>query len=375
MSSPTRANIATTSRLRSIRKRCRGICLLLIAVFLAACAKQPLVAPLPQPAARATPVVVDPETGEHSLEVSVLSYNVAGLPWPLRSGTGRAMDRIKQAMNEEFEQERPDFLLLQEAFVPSATRIADDVGYSNFVRGPTRGRRSTLDMAPASRDFVKGRRRFKGERFGRIVNSGLVLATDYPIDDAVAEPFGRRSCAGFDCLANKGMMLVTVRLPELPEPLFLLNTHLNSGVASGVPYHRSLYAHRRQVREIEALLKRDWQHRGPLIYAGDFNSRNAPDRFEFKDERLPGELAHRFCRDNPDRCSIEMSWDSDEPWMDTQDLQGYADGPTVRIEPVAIAAMFDEPVDGKMLSDHDGLLVTYRLRWMPEPSQDDQEDS
>jgi endonuclease/exonuclease/phosphatase family metal-dependent hydrolase len=319
----------------------------------------------PQRAAEPVAAASDPETGEHSLAVSVLTYNVAALPWPVRSGTARAMARIKRAMAMQFADERPDFLLLQETFVPSASRIPRDLGYRNVVQGPARRLRPTLEMDPASPEFVKGGRRSRGERLGRLVDSGLMLATDHAIVDIVVEPFGRDSCAGFDCLANKGMMLATIHLPELPEPLFVLNTHLQSREYSGVPDGRSLYAHRRQVREMEAFLKRHWRGRGPLIYGGDFNARASPDRFHFKYERLPGELAHRFCRENPDRCHVQLSWDSDEPWMDTQDLQGFADGPQVSIEPVAIAAMFDAPVDGKMLSDHDGLLVTYRLRWTP----------
>ena len=58
-----------------------------------------------------------------------------------------------------------------------------------------------------------------------------------------------------------------------------------------------------------------------------------------------------------------MSWDGDEPWMDTQDLQFYADGRTVRIRPLRVEAMFDGGPSGPRLSDHDGFLVTYELRW------------
>jgi hypothetical protein len=111
------------------------------------------------------------------------------------------------------------------------------------------------------------------------------------------------------------------------------------------------------------LLSREWRGRYPLIYAGDFNTRGAAIRFDHKDERLPGELAHRFCHRHPDRCRIEMSWDGDEPWPYTQDLQGFVSSAHVRIEPIAIAAEFDEAVEGRRLSDHDALRVTFKLSW------------
>ncbi len=36
-----------------------------------------------------------------------------------------------------------------------------------------------------------------------------------------------------------------------------------------------------------------------------------------------------------------MSWDGDEPWMDTRDLQFYVRGPKVAIRPIRVEAMFD----------------------------------
>jgi endonuclease/exonuclease/phosphatase family metal-dependent hydrolase len=337
------------------------------ALLLGGCAAHPRVAPLPQPAARAAAIAVDPETGEHSTTLTVVTYNVAGLPWPIRKGPKRAMRRIEAAMRAEWGDNLPDLLLLQEAFVPSAGHLPRRIGYPNFVRGPTPADRSTLDVAPPPRRFVRERRRFKGERWGKWINSGLLAASHYGIVANVREPFRRRSCAGWDCLASKGLMLVTLDIPGVPEPVMILNTHLNSRGSSGVRPERSDYAHSRQVREMAALLARDWRGERPLIYAGDFNARGSEMRFDFQDRRLPGELAHRFCHAKPDRCDIQMSWDSDEPWRDTQDLQGFVGSARVRVEPIAIEAEFDAPVDERMLSDHDALRVTYRLSWRPNP--------
>lgn len=340
------------------------------AVLGAGCARHPDLALPPLPAQREVAAQVDPQTGEHSIELSVLTYNVAGLPWPRRSGTGKAMQRIAQAWPGEFAgRQPPDILLLQEAFVPSSTRLPLEVGYRNVVRGPLRLDRPDPRPERADPEFRRERRLTKGERLVVFTGSGLVAATDLAVGRNTNLPFDRHSCAGYDCLANKGAMLLEIDLPGMPEPLFVLNTHLNSAKASGVGDDRSFYAYQRQIAELRDLLERHWRGRGPLIWAGDINARQNLDRFGLQEVSLPGELAHRYCVDNPDHCATQTSWDDDEPWLDTQDLQGFLDGQWVRIKPVAIAARFDAPVDGRKLSDHDALEVRWRLSWHPVPSQ------
>ncbi|MFN3938620.1 MAG: MBL fold metallo-hydrolase RNA specificity domain-containing protein, partial [Gemmobacter sp.] len=54
----------------------------------------------PLPAVRELPVEIDPVTGVHSIELTVLSYNVGALPWPQRTGAGRAMRRMIAAAQE-----------------------------------------------------------------------------------------------------------------------------------------------------------------------------------------------------------------------------------------------------------------------------------
>ena len=298
------------------------------------------------------------------MRISVVTYNVAGLPFPARNGTGKAMARIRRAIEAEWTGDRrPDILLLQEAFVPSANRLTFAAGYSHHLRGPSAGKRRTVVVQRPDTETLGRRRWRKGEGWPKVTNSGLALGTNVGVLAHVAEPFGRRSCAGIDCLSNKGVTLTTLEVPGLPEPLMILNTHLNSRGAAKVDLRRTDFAHRQQVREMVDLLTREWRGRYPLIYAGDFNTRGTAYRFDYKDERLPGELAHRFCHRNPDRCRVEISWDGDEPWRDTQDLQGYASSDRIRIEPIAISAEFDEPFEQRRLSDHDALRVTYKLSW------------
>ena len=112
--------------------------------------------------------------------------------------------------------------------MPSATRLAGRLGYPNVMRGPKRLDKPQPRPERAAREFRKQRRLTKGERLFILTGSGLVAATDLAVVRTVNQPFGRHSCAGYDCLANKGVMLIEIAIPGMPEPLFVLNTHLNS---------------------------------------------------------------------------------------------------------------------------------------------------
>jgi hypothetical protein len=345
-------------------------CALLGLGLAAACARHPANPPLPQ-MGRVAPaeIAIDPQTGRRHAALSVLIYNVAGLPWPVRSGRGPALDRIGGALHvARNEGAAPQVLLLQEAFVAKAGQIGIVAGYPNRWRGPLAGDASeiaTVDLDPA---FLAGRSFWKGERSGKLVSSGLYVFADYPIIAAWQSPFGPRTCAGFDCLANKGVMMVVIEIPGVPQPVQILNTHLNARGASGVGRERTLYAHQRQVDEIRAFLDRHLNPDWPLIYGGDFNTRRSPSRYDHKAAQMPGTVVDYYCAIVQTECDVRMSWDGDEPWLDTQDLQGFSSGSAVRLRPVRVEARFDAPVAdgplaGQMLSDHDGYLVTYELSW------------
>lgn len=64
-------------------------------------------------------------------------------------------------------------------------------------------------------------------------------------------------------------------------------------------------------------------------------------RFEAFAAAKPYTIVHEFCINQPDICTAKLSFDGDEPWLDTQDLQAYDDGRDVAMTPVEIAAMFD----------------------------------
>ncbi|GGB67884.1 hypothetical protein GCM10010833_23810 [Blastomonas aquatica] len=311
----------------------------------------------------ALPQVRTFEQGEQAVRLRVLIYNVEGLPWPARRNRSDSLRRIGETLKTlRGNGSGPDVVMLQEAFTPHARDVLAIAGYANIVSGPGRRTNRAAPGAEIERSFEQARKRKKGERFGRFLNSGLYIASDLPLSVLAAEPFSQRACAGFDCLANKGALAAELSIAGVPGSLVLMTTHLNSQRAARVPLDRARKAHGYQIEENALLLSRVRDPSAPLIIGGDFNMRGDPARFEAFATAQPYTIVHEFCVSQPLVCAVKMSFDGDEPWLDTQDLQAFDDGISVRIIPVEIEAMFDG-LNAERLSDHDGLLVTYELRW------------
>lgn len=289
-----------------------------------------------------------------------MTYNVEGLPWPVRRGRGEALKRIGQQLAAMRAHGRePDVVLLQEGFRDEVWDLIDDSGYPYVARGPRRGQRDPSYFPKDERpDYRRVKYRGKGEGLGKWGSSGLWVLSNHPIEWVNSHAY--RYCAGLDCLANKGVMLVAVQAPGLPVPVEIANTHLNSKGASGVPRKRATAAHHLQADELKRFMLTDRPPGAPLIVGGDFNVMGSADRFDYVMSDYPFEVVSRWCHERPKACDTQISYDGDAPWLDTQDLIGFLSGDAVEVAPIAVEAMFDgatEPV----LSDHDGYRVTFRL--------------
>lgn len=307
--------------------------------------------------------------GVSSTDVRVLTYNVEGLPWPARSGRTRYLEAIGQRLAlDRRSGSEADVVLLQEAFSNAAARAVLTAGYPNRVSGPSLKSRRYAPSSEAPATLVDRRKVRRGEGLGPVLGSGLWILSDYPVIAGTGRAFRRGECAGSDCLAKKGVQWARVQIPGVPAGLDLFNTHLQSRSASGVSRNRSLAAHRLQVNELSQFIR---TYRGPgnaLIFGGDFNMRHSARRFKQFDLKQPWPLVHRYCTDARNACRVLASWDGDAPWMDTQDLQGFSSGSFVQVRPIQVETRFDQPWQGSRYSDHDGLLVTYRLSWPASPS-------
>lgn len=300
--------------------------------------------------------------GDQVMELRVLTYNVEGLPWPVRSGRSRHLREIGDILAAmRARGDGPDIVVLQEAFTSTAGDIARRSTYPNFVRGPDRADRFRPEERPPADDPLRQPILRRGEGLGALLSSGLYILSEFPILSKETRPFSRLACAGYDCLANKGVVLARLAVPGLPEPLHIATTHLNAQGAAGVPRDRTHFAHHRQIDELAAALE-EWRPQDtPLIIAGDFNVRHAPSRFDFASHRKGLEFVRPWCQ-RTGSCAIEVTWATDAPWLTTQDLQAFGHGEQVTLRPLRLSYLFDG-LDEPELSDHWGYMVTYELRW------------
>lgn len=310
----------------------------------------------------AKPIEIDPRTGTRSMLFDVMTFNVEGLSWPARTGRKPSLDAIGAHIRDlRAKGTAPDAILFQEAFSKAATRMVTATGYPTVVAGP---RASAKPEVPRGGGKRPGARVWgKGEIGLKFASSGLAIVSEFPLLESASSPFSRKSCAGLDCLSNKGVMIARLAVPGLPVPIELMTTHMNAQRASRVKQRRYDAVHVAQTNEIEAFIGKYSDLAAPLIFGGDFNMRHDELRFAHFDRKVPMVLVHRYCIERPEKCDARMSWDGDAPWMDTQDLQLYSQSGRVAVEPVRVEAWFDGPERGGRLSDHDAYRVVYRLSW------------
>jgi endonuclease/exonuclease/phosphatase family metal-dependent hydrolase len=308
------------------------------------------------------PIVSFSEDGATAFTtVDVLTYNVEGLPNRLRDGRPAALRAIGTRLATlRSSGEAPDVILFQEVFSRSARAALVASGYPSITPGP-----SARDPVPPARErSLPGRPSPRRGEIGlKFASSGLVIASEFPVVAQARRAFASGSCAGIDCLSNKGLAFARIRLPGVPGTIDLFTTHMNSTRASRVPQRRHLAAHQKQSREAMGFLAAHADPKSPIIFGGDFNMRGSPDRFAEFARWKPLTLVHRYCLDQPASCDVRMDWQGSEPWMSTQDLQLFRSGQVVQLRPLRVEAMFDGGPGGPRLSDHDGLRVRYELRW------------
>ena len=310
-----------------------------------------------------------PALAEPPAELSVLTYNIEGLPWPARSDRAEDLSRIAdQLQSLRAEGRQPHVVLFEEAFSHDARAIAHEAGYRYIVDGPSASDRNSV-AGIADRAFRAAARFFSGEKIGKWQSSGLRIASDYPIVDVKRMAYG--ICAGMDCLANKGAVLVTVAVPGVAQPVAIVDTHLNSRHASGVSDDRSFYAYQRQVDALSDFVRANIKPGTPFIIAGDFNAQGGRRRDYLLQQAAnwrsgaPVQAALDLCLRAGDQCPTDNRQDLMFSQRRGRDYQLFASGGTTNIALKSMAALFGHDADGHMLSDHVGYTATYRIGGAP----------
>jgi hypothetical protein len=250
--------------------------------------------------------------------VSIMAYNIEGLPWPFAAGRPQAFAAIEQRLRHlRSLGEQPHVLVLEEAFTPSARAIGAAAGYRSVV------------VAGSPTPF----------------GSGLEIASNLPILDV--KRFTYDACAGLDCLAAKGAMLATVALPKGVR-IQIAATHLNSHRASGSDDSDANQAYFAQVDELSRFILANRDPKLPLLVVGDFNTYP-----EARRAYLMRKSRTWKTQDTLDRLGVDV--------LKGKDRQFFASGGSAGLTPVGITVPFGRDMDGTMLSNHVGYVVHYRL--------------
>lgn len=332
-----------------------------LSLMLAGCGTPPPLRTLACNAAMAPVITTTPDGRSRTITLKVLTYNIEGLGFPARSGRAGELRQIGERLSAmRAAGTGPDVVLFQEMFSGAAKKAVAGTGYPAIAPGPRR----TTRPFESTREKLPGKAKLtRGEAGIHFQGSGLAIASRYPIITTAVRAYGSRSCAGLDCLANKGIMLARIFIPGLPTPIDLYDTHMNSRGASKAPAARNLAAHDRQALEASEFIDSTHDDNFPVIFGGDFNMRHSEPRWENFTRYQSMTLVHHVCIDPAYGCAVKMSWDGDAPWMDTQDLQFFFAGKQASIRPIRVEALFDGSPGSPQLSDHDGYMVTYRIEW------------
>lgn len=308
------------------------------------------------------PVVADGPT------LSVMTYNVEGLPFPFARGRSAAAGQIaKRLAALRAQGQQPHVVVLQEAFGDAQRKIGIEAGYRYSASGPDAQLKSDEAMTDTDRAFAGKAHFFKGEGIGKWRGSGLIILSDFPIVAVRKAAFPAWACAGFDCLANKGVLMAEVQVPGVDRPVAVIATHLNSKNASGVSKARWNAAFDRQAQTIGRFLAANLAADLPYVFAGDTNVGKSQQRRDWLAAALPRadhaalKLSLAYCLDKATPCAIDAPAQAAQSYSRGKDWQAFVDGKTVHLEPLAINVPFGADARGRMLSDHIGYTTLYRL--------------
>lgn len=309
------------------------------------------------------PVIGHDDFGRSYVDLSVMTYNIHNLPPPLRMDAAEGLTLLESELRRMRDSgTAPDVLLIQEGFGEDVAGLQAAGGYRYHISGPS----AEAEGVPGPRDAAleDDVSFFKGETLGPVLNSGLHVFSRYEIAHVDAIAYGPQTCAGFDCLANKGAVMVSVHIPGAPEDVQLFTTHMNAKKASGVSETRSNAAYRLQMLKLGSFLREALDPARAVIFGGDFNTKKSAERRTVAEAELSGLSAtHQACAKLGAGCSLNVDYDPEVSWTEARDLQGYRSGRNVEVKPLSLGLAFEKPVNGRAISDHPAMWAAYRLSW------------
>ncbi|QPC42686.1 hypothetical protein HW532_08215 [Kaustia mangrovi] len=297
--------------------------------------------------------------GTKPFTLTVLTYNVNDLPWPLRKNSEPQLAYIgKDLARRRAAGDGPDVVFLQEAFTSRSRKLIEAAGYPYVFKGPGRRSTSGKGVGAKAKEPIRMRTEQTGMNTRKFVNSGLYVLSRYPFVARDSELFGS-DCSGNDCLANKSVIHVRIALPEPYTPFDLVTSHMDSNIRSEAPEEKRLQAHHAQTDKLVAFVDETVRPRSGIL-AGDLNIKVAP-RYIYFSEHLGGINAGELCFNTAKSCTLGPNATEKSLWKKTNDHQFIIEGNNYKITPIRMMRNYDEKPQGRELSDHLGFEATYSL--------------
>jgi hypothetical protein len=309
--------------------------------------------------AKATAVSIH---GASSARLTIMTYNVAGLPFPAALDRNGPLDEIGMRLAGLRQQGRqPHIVLLQEAFTSQAKSIADLAGYRFIAPGPTAVDMVAREAPSMPLAYRSAESWSKGETEGKWADSGLIVMSDFPIVHVAKMAFAADACAGFDCLAAKGVLLTWIKVPGQDEPVVIADTHLNSRGATGVSDTRADAAFAEQLREARSFLAAQITPGASVVFGGDFNIGHVPQRIAQLGATPPLSQSAREAT-----AQIQSIRPIDQDLRDVieraKDKEFYRAGAGKVLRLTMLDVPFGIARGGYDLSDHLGYIASYAIR-------------
>lgn len=267
------------------------------------------------------------------INLTVMNYNIKGLGG-LFGGNKGNLKRIAAEIEAKVQNgTAPDVILFQEVFSSDANKI---------VKGL-----NTPELYPY---------RMKGpDDSGHTYNSGLVALSRIPILSNDLVTF-ENQCSSWDCHANKGAQLITIKANHWPEPIRILNTHLQATNEFDDIRNQQIMTLKSFYAPFEGV------HLN-TIFAGDFNTKpNRPSYEFFKSNFKSLQNVGEYCLKNAN-CQVHPNVASNLLLEATKDHQFYSCSSESDMAPIHFVRNFSNEVDGLELSDHKAYQVVYRVDW------------
>ena len=271
------------------------------------------------------------QTGPRSVRIRVLTYNVKGLPALINpSYDTRRYEDIGRILAKRKELgTAPDIVLLQESFDEKTADLRAAAKYPYSAQGPSSQ---------------------------KVINSGLFVLSDFPIEAKSSILYGDADCGTWDCFASKGAQAVRVRLPGVPYPLTLINTHTQSGTK----YEAARSA---QLKDLARYVRDSFPSNLASILAGDLNTTPSQATFRQFEGDTGLTSVGRVCLTEKSGCVVANGTDRQMVLEKSLDHFFIQPGTVLHIKPLVVGRTFAQPVGGRMLSDHLGYEAIYELSW------------